>query len=148
MIVSTKTEEVRFSWVSTYSRKNPLLGKVIDSFELHKEGSFVRFNCAGGCVVEAHVEGDCCSEAWIETVDVPALGFPAKVLSIKDLELGEISADELAEDVKFPVELQEWVSYYGVKISTDRGDMLIDFRNTSNGYYGGSVCWHEASRGT
>jgi len=29
------------------------------------------------------------------------------------------------------------VSYYGVKITTDAGRCTIDFRNDSNGYYGG-----------
>ena len=29
------------------------------------------------------------------------------------------------------------VAYYGVKITTTRGIAVIDFRNDSNGYYGG-----------
>ena len=33
------------------------------------------------------------------------------------------------------------VAYYGCKISTNRGEILIDYRNDSNGYYGGSLWW-------
>ena len=29
------------------------------------------------------------------------------------------------------------VAYYGVKITTEHGRCTIDFRNDSNGYYGG-----------
>ncbi|MNC82782.1 hypothetical protein D3C76_1797080 [compost metagenome] len=35
----------------------------------------------------------------------------------------------------------EYLQFYGAKISTDRGDMIIDYRNESNGYYGGDIHW-------
>lgn len=31
------------------------------------------------------------------------------------------------------------VEYYGLKITTDKGRAVIDYRNNSNGYYGGSL---------
>jgi len=31
------------------------------------------------------------------------------------------------------------VEYYGLKITTERGRATIDYRNDSNGYYGGSL---------
>ena len=34
-----------------------------------------------------------------------------------------------------------WVQYYGVKITTEHGRALIDYRNDSNGYYGGFHRW-------
>ena len=33
------------------------------------------------------------------------------------------------------------VQYYGAKITTNKGDMVIDYRNDSNGYYGGDIVW-------
>lgn len=33
----------------------------------------------------------------------------------------------------------EEVKYYGLKITTDKGRAVIDFRNDSNGYYGGTI---------
>ena len=31
------------------------------------------------------------------------------------------------------------VKYYGLKITTEHGRAVIDYRNDSNGYYGGSI---------
>ena len=33
------------------------------------------------------------------------------------------------------------VQYYGLKITTERGRAMIDYRNDSNGYYGGWIEW-------
>ena len=33
------------------------------------------------------------------------------------------------------------VEFYGLSIKTDKGEIVIDYRNSSNGYYGGSLCW-------
>jgi hypothetical protein len=33
------------------------------------------------------------------------------------------------------------LAFYGCKISTDGGEIVIDYRNDSNGYYGGSLSW-------
>lgn len=33
------------------------------------------------------------------------------------------------------------MAYYGCKITTGKGYALIDYRNSSNGYYGGSLSW-------
>lgn len=33
----------------------------------------------------------------------------------------------------------ECVAYYGLKITTEKGRAVIDYRNDSNGYYGGSL---------
>lgn len=31
------------------------------------------------------------------------------------------------------------IAYYGMKITTEKGRCVIDYRNSSNGYYGGSL---------
>ena len=36
-------------------------------------------------------------------------------------------------------EVTACVAYYGLKITTDNGRAVIDYRNSSNGYYGGSL---------
>jgi hypothetical protein len=35
----------------------------------------------------------------------------------------------------------EIIAFYGLKITTDKGDIIIDYRNSSNGYYGGNLSW-------
>ena len=67
---------------------------------------------------------------------MPSNKFPAKVISVNDIEmpnLGQPDEDETDED--------ETIAYYGCKICTDKGDIIIDYRNESNGYYGGGLSW-------
>ena len=63
---------------------------------------------------------------------MPALGFPAVVTAVEDLDMPEGKPSEFHTD---PDSLQ----FYGCKISTDRGEIVIDYRNDSNGYYGGNL---------
>jgi hypothetical protein len=30
---------------------------------------------------------------------------------------------------------------YGLKVTTNKGEIVIDYRNSSNGYYGGNLSW-------
>lgn len=59
------------------------------------------------------------------------MGFPAKVIAVDDLEMPDLG-DMDGCDV---------VAYYGCKITTDKGVIIIDYRNDSNGYYGGNLSW-------
>ena len=76
------------------------------------------------------VDADCCSHTWVESIELPALGFPFVIGAIEDLELNA-DLDTQGGELEF----------YGAKIVTDKGDMIIDYRNESNGYYGGSIVW-------
>lgn len=59
----------------------------------------------------AKCDGDCCSSTWVEHIDLPVLGF------------------------------YEVIEYYGCRILTDKGDIVIDYRNESNWFYGGNLSW-------
>lgn len=87
------------------------------------------FRTSEGDII-AKADGDCCSSTWIEHVEKPALGFPAVVVSVDALDRG-------------PDEEQDYgrIAHYGCKITTDRGEIIIDYRNESNGYYGGNLSW-------
>lgn len=78
------------------------------------------------------VDAECCSYTWIESVELPTLGFPFTVIACDDLDMN-----------KEPLENEEYecLQFYGAKITTDKGDLVIDYRNSSNGYYGGSIVW-------
>jgi hypothetical protein len=78
------------------------------------------------------VDADCCSHTWIESIELPALGFPAVVTEVKDLDLCRESESN---------EEHECLRFYGARIDTDRGSIDIEYRNSSNGYYGGSIVW-------
>jgi hypothetical protein len=78
----------------------------------------------GDIVLEAW--GDCCSESWIEHLSVPKL--PATILSVEDKDLGECMSDGSRQD---------YDQAYSTILKTSQGDFEIEYRNSSNGYYGG-----------
>lgn len=106
--------------------------KTIIGVELSEDKEAIRFLIEGGDPIVAKCDADCCSHTWIEHVELPALGFPAKVLSAASLDLPGSQDDHPDHDC---------LQVYGLKITTDKGELIIDYRNSSNGYYGGSLSW-------
>jgi hypothetical protein len=109
---------------------NILVGKTITKIKIAEDKQAILFITEDGEIM-AKCDGDCCSYTWVEHMTLPYLGLPCKVLAADDIpmpDLGEMPGCEQ-------------VSYYGFKISTDKGDIVIDYRNDSNGYYGGNICW-------
>lgn len=112
------------------NKENMLVGRTIQALKIADDKEALLFVTDEGEVI-ARCDADCCSHTWIEHIELPALGFPAKVLAVDDLEMPDLG-DMEGRDV---------VSYYGCKISTDKGEIVIDYRNESNGYYGGWLYW-------
>lgn len=110
---------------------NVLIGKVLTAVYLAADKEALKFEVEGADPLVVRCEGDCCSHTWIEHLELPALGLPATVVSVEDLDLKK-EADESDGD---------YIQFYGCKIVTDRGEIIIDYRNSSNGYYGGSLTW-------
>ena len=115
------------------AEKNPMIGKTITELLIAKDRQSLLFKTTGGDVV-VQTDADCCSYTWIEHVEIPALGFPAAVLAIEDLCMPGQPESTFNKDT-------DVLAYYGCKITTDRGEIVIDYRNDSNGYYGGSLTW-------
>lgn len=107
-----------------------LIGKTIVIFKIADDRKALLFVTSDGENLIAKADADCCSETWIESVELPALGLPFTISAVEDLELN-VGQDTRDGELEF----------YGAKIVTDKGDLVIDYRNESNGYYGGSLCW-------
>lgn len=105
-----------------------LVGKTLSMVELAADKKAIRFTVDGEPVI-ARCEGDCCSVTWIESVDMPAGGLPAKIIEAQDLEFPSQDRDG------------DLIQFYGLKLITDKGDLVLDYRNESNGYYGGNLSW-------
>lgn len=112
-------------------KQNPLIGKTVSSVQMTADKMAIRFRLTDGTEVVALTDADCCSHTWIEHVSMPAGGFPFSVLEADDLDMPDLG-EQPGHDV---------MAYYGFQIKTDKGHMVIDYRNDSNGYYGGSLCW-------
>lgn len=115
-------------------KDNPLIGKTLTGMKIAEDRQALLFETAEGELV-VDVDADCCSYTWVEAVELPALGFPALVTAVEELDMPEKT--EPSTFHKDP----ECLAFYGCKISTDKGEIVIDYRNDSNGYYGGSLSW-------
>jgi hypothetical protein len=109
-----------------------LIGRTISKVEISDDRYEIKF-VTDRDPVELEVHGDCCSRSWIESIDDPdvLLGTVTDVEEIKMPDLGNISTPYNSDP--------EYVAYYGLKISTEKGRAVIDYRNDSNGYYGGWI---------
>lgn len=112
-------------------KQNPLIGQTISAIWIATDRKAMKFVLFDGESVVVRCDGDCCSSTWIENIEFPALGLPAKVTAVEDVEMPDLGAKPD----------QDVVAFYGCKITTDRGEILIDYRNESNGYYGGNLSW-------
>lgn len=112
---------------------NPLIGKTLTGVKLAKDKEAILFQTTEGEIV-ARCDADCCSYTWIESVENTIREFPAVVSAANDIE------DGLPETIENDPEY-DCLQFYGFKIATDRGVLVIDYRNSSNGYYGGSLTW-------
>lgn len=109
---------------------NALEGRTLTGVMITKDLICLKFETTDGDVF-ARCDAECCSHTWVEHIELPARGFPAKVLSVEDLDLPNPE----------PKEEHEYVQAYGLKVCTDKGDLVIEYRNESNGWYGGSLSW-------
>lgn len=127
-----------------YSGYGKLVGKTIESVVMGPQGrgperwqgerQDILFTFADGSKVKGVVSGDCCSSSWIEHLTIPP--------DIKGATI--IKAGDSA-----PVGLSSWedeydhIQVYNTSIATDRGEIIIEYRNSSNGYYGGSIDFYD-----
>ena len=107
-----------------------MVGKTINKVEISEDRMALRFLCEDGGHI-ALTDAECCSHTWVEHVETPGLGFPCTVLEVVDLDMPPEMETEGGDYVKF----------YGLALRTDRGELKIEYRNASNGYYGGSLDW-------
>ena len=110
-----------------------LIGKTVVSYELEQTGDHLTLHFKDGASATIATDAHCCSHTWIEDMDLPSnlLGTIREVVDLEMPDLGSIDGQRhKGVDV---------VSYYGLKITTDKGSCVLDYRNDSNGYYGGNV---------
>ena len=110
-----------------------LIGKTILSYKLEDGGAKLTFTTDKGDIVY-ETYGDCCSSSWFS--DVVGVGN-----LIGETVLEVVERQEWSEEETKKAEAQgeyDVLSLYGYLIKTERGICDMEFRNDSNGYYGGS----------
>lgn len=109
---------------------NPLIGKTLTAIWLAEDKKAIKFD-VGNESIEAKADGDCCSSSWIENIENPEAIIGSPILSVEDLDMPDLLHEEY-DDV---------TQCYGLKITSIKGTCTLDYRNESNGYYGGSLSW-------
>lgn len=108
-----------------------LVGRTINRVFVSEDEEFLKFETDVG-LITFHACGDCCSESWFaDILGIDAL-LDGKVRSVDEIPLPNYNLNDgrCRQDVD---------EVYGYCIRTNHGSAVIAFRNSSNGYYGGSV---------
>ena len=118
---------------------NRLYGATITDIRISKGEEYLTFVTDKGLI---SFEGwsDCCSETWFaDFFGIPFI-LGSEVFSVEsiDLEVGDynVESDERTR--------QDCDEVYGYRIKTKRGVGIFSLRNSSNGWYGGSI--HNSDR--
>lgn len=114
-----------------------LVGKVLSSVTLSPDKETVTFRCTDGEDYAFGVQGDCCSVSWIEHLEMPDNVLNATVTQILRAEMD--GTDKLMNCREDGTREHESLAVYNTTFRTDRGDIVLEFRNSSNGYYGGYI---------
>lgn len=116
--------------------------KKIIQVEINKAKDALRFDCADGSKFSMYVEADCCSSSWIENIDGVDRLMNAEIVEIDGVKMDEIS-EYYRGDSEYRREddhhEHDVLKFYSMKIKTTKGMCEIEYRNSSNGYYGASV---------
>jgi hypothetical protein len=111
-----------------------LVGKDITQILINPDKTVIVFRTYDGDLAY-QAEGDCCSESWFNHIsNIAALAspglyhVPATVLDIQQRDEKDESGTRQEED-----------KVYGYDLITNSGACYIELRNSSNGYYGGSI---------
>lgn len=92
------------------------------------EDEYITFKFLDGGEQTYDVVGDCCSRSWIECVEYP-------VEDVRGLTIVEVKYDPYAYESEDCGELKK----YATQFLTSKGCIAVEYRNESNGYYGGDL---------
>jgi hypothetical protein len=110
----------------------PLKGRVLDRVEVAADKGSVAFHFQdAGPPVRYHVTADCCSSSWIEHCETPSDDMSGARIYFAE--------DGGVVDSESEGEYGEVVQVYRTTFETSKGTIVLEYRNSSNGYYGGSL---------
>lgn len=108
-----------------------LIGKKISGLRINEDQSILVFDTDQG-TVGYETYGDCCSESWFADITGVSAMLGGTVQTVEEVSMDGYNVEDGRTR-------QEYDEAYGYKLTTDKGYADIVFRNSSNGYYGGSI---------
>lgn len=110
---------------------NELVGKTFSSVLMSEGNDYLVFK-GTDAIVAYLASGDCCSVSWFEAITNVENLIDSEILSVESKEF------EVPED---PEGKFDCLQCFGWTIKTAKGYADIEFRNDSNGYYGGEASY-------
>lgn len=122
----------------------PLAGRKLVGVSVENDKSVLVFRFDDG-EVRYNAEGDCCSSSWIEHIEMPNDLAGAEIVSVGEAPVIDATDDDKQNPKRTPYyegdENREYecLQVYQTVFGTTKGDIAVEYRNSSNGYYGGSL---------
>lgn len=110
-----------------------LIGKKVVRLEINEDESVLKFIHPEGDETLYVAIGDCCSATWFADITGVDALLNHTIAAAENIEMKDVIQDQRCR--------QEVDEFYGVKLTTDAGIVNIVYRNSSNGYYGGWICF-------
>jgi hypothetical protein len=118
-----------FFW-GTELLEHIFVGALCEEVYVNAEKNLLKFVLDSGEVF-AEIEAGCCSTSWVEHMEGVNNLLGRKILSLEELDFPPNALSDYKVEKK-----------YGLRLVTDIGDFIMDYRNQSNGWYGASVKLH------
>lgn len=112
--------------------ESKLLGRKVLTLLINPDHTYMRFNTDEGSF-DFYCYADCCSESFINHVNCIE-----DLLGDTVLEVDEVDMFKALGITPEPTK-QEYDDVLTYRIRTPKGVCALEFRNSSNGYYGGSL---------
>lgn len=112
-----------------------LIGHRIYKVELSEDATVLAFTLEDGAKIYYVTDGDCCSETWFPSIN----GIDNIVVSrgqTRDKTITKVIDRPMIDHLESTRQKEDVL--YGFFILCNYGGCEIEFRNASNGYYGGS----------
>ncbi len=122
----------------SYSNSAPplsVVGRTVSEVWITPDGGSMVWQFVDGPAQRFDAEGDCCSYSWIQSIENIAALLGSPIIETADIYL---PTDD-GRVTKAQEEAADCLAVYGIRIDTAQGSCVIDFRNDSNGYYGGNL---------
>jgi hypothetical protein len=114
------------------SQMKDLIGDTVNRVFVEESEYNMFFVTKSGAIWQLSVSGDCCSESWFsDFYNVEAL-LHGTITKINESGMPDYNVDDGRGR-------QESDQVYGYEFVTTKGTATLVFRNSSNGYYGGSM---------
>ena len=118
------------------------VGKTIDNVFINQDLTAFKFIFADATEIFLNTDADCCSETWVEHINNFEYAVGATIEETKTTDLGYAIPTRQECDQLYSATIVCTRNEYPRRVELD-----IEFRNSSNGYYGGSIEWDSNSYG-